>query len=217
MPLIFSTIIHMQTERLEIRLLKKSDAASFYAAVESSRAELDRFLPWPARMLSERDASDHIGNYVLQEQLGNGGLWGIFQKPDARARCKKEDTFHALKSLIPEGSEKPTENFLIGALYLHYISESNSSGAIGYWLATEHTGKGYATEALNAFCNYLLDPAGEYALNRIEAHAAVQNTQSTALLKRCHFTKEGLCREYEKLHGEFLDHLQFSLLRSDLR
>lgn len=194
----------MQTERLEIRLLKKSDAATFYAAVESSRAELDRFLPWPARMLSERDASDHIGNYVLQEQLGNGGLWGIFQKPDARA-------------IISEGSEKPTENFLIGALYLHYISESNSSSAIGYWLATEHTGKGYATEALNAFCNYLLDPAGEYALNRIEAHAAVQNTQSTALLKRCHFTKEGLCREYEKLHGTFLDHLQFSLLRSDLR
>lgn len=207
----------MQTERLEIRLLKKSDAATFYAAVESSRAELERFLPWPARMLSERDASDHIGNYVLQEQLGNGGLWGIFQKPDTKARCKKEDTFHALKSLIPEGSEKPTENFLIGALYLHYVSESNSSGAIGYWLATEHTGKGYATEALNAFCNYLLDPAGEYALNRIEVHTAVKNNQSIALLKRAGFSEEGICREYENLRGIFIDHYRFSLLKRDLQ
>lgn len=174
--------MHFSTERLNMRPLKKSDAQQFLCAVENSRKELGEFLPWVEGLQTVQDAARHIEPYILQAELENGALLGIFL------------------------NEK-----LIGALYLHWVSEANESAAIGYWLSTKFTGQGYATESLEAFCKHLLDSG----INRIEVHTATSNIKSASLLKRVGFAEEGICREYEKFHEKFVDHYRFSLLKKD--
>ncbi len=106
------------------------------------------------------------------------------------------------------------ENQFIGALYVHWISEIHQKAEIGFWLKESFRGKGLATEALKALANYLLH---DLNLNRLEAHTASDNFKSISLLQRVGFQQEGLCRQYEYLHEKFIDHWQFSLLRTDLR
>ena len=80
-----------------------------------------------------------------------------------------------------------------------------------YWLGQDFCGRGLATEAL-------LLVAGEsfaMGLNRLELTASVNNLKSVAVARRAGFQEEGVCREYELLHGHFEDHIRFSLLARD--
>ena len=47
------------------------------------------------------------------------------------------------------------------------------------------------------------------------AHVEVGNEPSEKLLTGIGFEKEGLCREYLMLHGRWMDHYLFSLLKHD--
>ena len=83
---------------------------------------------------------------------------------------------------------------------------------VSYWLGKNFCGRGLATEAL------LLASSEAFALglNRLELTASVRNPKSVAVARRAGFQEEGVCREYECLHGKFEDHLRFALLARDL-
>ena len=53
-------------------------------------------------------------------------------------------------------------------------------------------------------------------LNRLELMIAVHNEKSTAVARRCGFTEEGVCRDFELINGNFVDHRRFSLLARDV-
>jgi RimJ/RimL family protein N-acetyltransferase len=80
---------------------------------------------------------------------------------------------------------------------------------VGCTVATEHQGRGYATEALTAVVGHLLIRRG---LHKVSAECDARNIASAALLRRVGFRQEGLRREHTWIKGEWTDDLLFGLL-----
>jgi RimJ/RimL family protein N-acetyltransferase len=82
------------------------------------------------------------------------------------------------------------ETEVLGGTGLHR-SVGPEAREIGYWIATAHTGKGLATEAVRALCRvgFELD-----ALDRIEIHCDPENIKSAAIPARLGFVHEATLR-----------------------
>jgi len=107
--------------------------------------------------------------------------------------------------------EEPTT--LIGTVCLYNITSTYKRCEIGYKFASRFHGNGYALEALLKAIFIAFDELG---LERIVAHVQETNLSSIQLLKKIGFQKEGICRHHLYVKGQWTDHLQFSLLPSDL-
>ncbi|WP_070963880.1 GNAT family N-acetyltransferase [Vibrio sonorensis] len=73
---------------------------------------------------------------------------------------------------------------------------------MGYWLSTEHHGKGYVTEAVQAVEQYAFQELGA---QRLEIKAAKSNLKSLAIAKRHGYQYEGTLRRARKLPSGELD------------
>ncbi|KAI2602803.1 acyl-CoA N-acyltransferase [Hypoxylon sp. NC1633] len=85
---------------------------------------------------------------------------------------------------------------------------------VGYWVGTEHWGKGIATSALRAFSIWALKAFPE--LLRLEAGVFGGNNASMKVLERAGYTKEGVRRKAICKKGEVMDQVVFGLIREDL-
>lgn len=104
---------------------------------------------------------------------------------------------------------KEDPSTIIGTVSLYDISTPFSKAEIGYKFSSEYHHKGYASEAIEK----LLDIAfTELDLHRICARVQETNLPSIRLLTGLGFEKEGICRGYLRIHGKWIDHLQYSLL-----
>lgn len=57
----------------------------------------------------------------------------------------------------------------------------------GYWIGEKYWGKGYATEALNAFTQYLIN---ERKIKKIKAKVFTHNPASGRVLEKCGYKKQ---------------------------
>ena len=175
-------------ERAVLRPLGEADVLPLFELIEGSRKFLSEHLPWPAEECrTPEDVSAKMDAWDLQAQMANGACWGIFEKV-ANADLK-----------------------IAGCIMLGWVQWKNRSATVSYWLGQDFCGRGLATEAL-------LLVAGEafaMSLNRLELTASVNNPKSVAVARRAGFTEEGICREYERIHDHFEDHIRFSLLARD--
>jgi ribosomal-protein-serine acetyltransferase len=180
----------VEGERVVLRPLGESDVQPLFELIESSREFLSEHLPWPVQeCCTPEDVSAKIDAWDLQAQMANGACWGIFEKSASSSDGLK----------------------IAGCIMLGWVQWKNRSGTVSYWLGQDFCGRGLATEAL-------LLVAGEafaMGLNRLELTSSVNNPKSVAVARRAGFTEEGVCREYEWLHGHFEDHIRFSLLAKD--
>lgn len=79
-------------------------------------------------------------------------------------------------------------------------------------LRPEGRGKGYMTEAVRLFTNYLFDL---HNINRIQLTVAVGNTGSKRVAEKCDFKSEGILRQAMFQMGRNVDIEMFSLLRDE--
>ena len=173
-------------ERVVLRPLGESDARPLFTLIDESRDFLSEHLPWPDECDSVACVVAKIDAWEMQAQMANGACWGIFEK-------------------TPEGE------VVAGCIVLGWVQWAHRSATISYWLGRRFCGRGLATEAL-------LLIAGEafaMGLNRLELSASVNNPKSAAVARRAGFREEGVCREYERLHGRYEDHIRFALLAKD--
>ncbi|WP_434629558.1 GNAT family N-acetyltransferase [Chromobacterium sp. CV08] len=98
---------------------------------------------------------------------------------------------------------------MAGCIDIHGISRLNRSGYLGYWLADAHVGKGVMRRAV---AQALDIGFGELELNRLCIDAAVDNVRSCRVAERLGFRREGVLREYLRLHGRYHDACQYSML-----
>ena len=70
---------------------------------------------------------------------------------------------------------------LIGDCAAHVDADDPRRAEIGFTLAPEHQGHGYATEAVRRLLHYLLVERGKH---RVSATCDARNTRSAALLER---------------------------------
>jgi RimJ/RimL family protein N-acetyltransferase len=87
-------------------------------------------------------------------------------------------------------------------------------GEVGYWIRTDRTGRGYATEAVRAVVDFAFAELGLY---RLELRAGVENRASQRVAEKAGFRREGRLRQ-GCAHGQAgYDCYLFGLLATDPR
>jgi RimJ/RimL family protein N-acetyltransferase len=83
---------------------------------------------------------------------------------------------------------------------------------LGYTLAREHQGKGYASEAAPAMVDAIFEQTHAH---KIVATLDPKNYASMRVIEPLGFEFEGILRKHELIRGEWLDDMRMGLLRED--
>ncbi|MGH8378714.1 MAG: GNAT family N-acetyltransferase, partial [Gammaproteobacteria bacterium] len=95
---------------------------------------------------------------------------------------------------------------------LKHIDREHPETELSFWINSNHTGRGYMTEAGLVITAY----AFEYlSLNRVCAYHMRRNPASGNVLKRLGFTREGCLRQRVQKWGLFEDVIVWAKLRQD--
>jgi len=103
---------------------------------------------------------------------------------------------------------------LCGSMRVKDIDHGDRKASIGYFLGSRFSGKGIVSSALRAVLEWCFDTLG---LNRVELRCATGNAPSIRVAQRLGFVREGLLRQDECLHGAFVDHYAYGLLKTEFR
>jgi [ribosomal protein S5]-alanine N-acetyltransferase len=101
---------------------------------------------------------------------------------------------------------------LAGGIGLRDIDTEHSLAELGFWVAVEYWGQGYATEAARAVVGFAFEQLG---LNRIYAHHMVRNPASGRALAKLGMKVEGLLRQRVRKWGVFEDVVPLAVLREE--
>jgi RimJ/RimL family protein N-acetyltransferase len=101
---------------------------------------------------------------------------------------------------------------LIGDCAAHVRADDPRQAEIGFTLASEHQGRGYATEAVRRLLHYLLIERGKH---RVSATCDDRNTRSAAVLERVGMRREGHLLESTWAKGEWTNDLLYAVLRRE--
>ena len=101
---------------------------------------------------------------------------------------------------------------LAGDMAIHIMKSDPRQAYLGYTLAREHWGKGFAREAVSALLDQLF---GELNLHRIVAECDVENTASWQLLERLGFRREAHLVENIFFKGAYGSEYHYALLQRE--
>jgi len=175
------------TPRLVVRCFSPSDAPLVTRAIEASLTELRRWMPWAqAEPESIEAKAVRLRHFRGRFDLGEDFAYGIFD---------------------------PDERECLGAGGLH-TRLGPTIREIGYWIATAHAKKGYATEAAGALMNVAFRVDG---VPRVEIRCDPDNHASAAVAKKLGMTLEGTRRaDTVRPDGSVRDTLVFAALKAEL-
>src|ERR1700739_2753887 len=175
----------LDTQRLVLTPVEPADASDLWNAVDTSRAHLERWLPW-VPFNTDLDAS--------------------WRSCDASA----SDWGHARALRCPI-RERSSRRFL-GVVGLESLAHLHQSAELGYWLRADASRRGYMTEAAAPTPGAAFKRPNAH---RIRVAAATDNLASLGVIRRLGFRFEGIAREAERCQGRWLDHALFAMLASD--
>jgi ribosomal-protein-alanine N-acetyltransferase len=96
---------------------------------------------------------------------------------------------------------------LVGAINLsNVVRGAFQSCNVGYWVAQQYNGRGFATDALALVCERAF---GELGLHRIEAGTLLHNLASQRVIEKNGFTRIGIAPRYLQIAGRWSDHMLF--------
>lgn len=114
-------------------------------------------------------------------------------------------------------SDEKKENYLfaieldetfIGGVGLHKKMEHCFE--VGYWIAEEYWGKGYATEALRMITDLGLN---DLKIDRIQAYVFEGNMASEKILEKCGYECEGYHRKSHKKGDTFFNSKLYAIIK----
>ncbi|MCP8967545.1 GNAT family N-acetyltransferase [Ectobacillus ponti] len=169
----------LETERLQLRELQLTDAGAVFRC---------------------------LSNEAVTRYWGVLPFSSIQQAEGFIQSCR--DGF-AERQRIRWGIVRKEDGAFMGTCGFHAWNKGCSRCEIGYELAEEYWGHGYATEAIRALTSFgfrVLE------LHRIGAVVYLENTASQHVLEKLGFAKEGILRDYMKCDGKYYDVYMSSLL-----
>ena len=101
---------------------------------------------------------------------------------------------------------------LIGDCAAHVRADDPRQAEIGFTLAAEHQGQGYATEAVRRLLDYLLVERDKH---RVSATCDDRNLRSAAVLERAGMRREGHLLESTWAKGRWTSDLLYAVLRRE--
>jgi RimJ/RimL family protein N-acetyltransferase len=99
-----------------------------------------------------------------------------------------------------------------GMVTLMRIDETHGTAELGYWIAPDHRGEGYATAASRLLLTCAFE---ERRLERVAAKALAPNEPSRAVLERLAFVEEGCERSAFVRDGERVDRVTYWVLADE--
>lgn len=182
-------VLALETERLRLSVLRKSEASRVNAYFVKNRDFHKKY--------SQTHTEDYFTVSMQRKYLTydyNSFLDG---------------------TLVPLWITLKETGEIIGRVsFFNFAFGGMMSCACGYHLDMDHTGKGYMTEALKGAMAFVFD---EYKLHRIEAFIVPDNEPSLNLVKRCGFHYEGRRISYMHINGRYRDHDAFYILEDDVK
>ncbi len=172
--------------RILLRPYEVDDAPALYQAVHDSRHELAQWLSWCN------------ADYAMADSI---------QFLDARgSKLRNEEEFAM-------GMFERQTGRMVGGCGFNEIDKNALRANLGYWVRTDATRRGYATEAVRLLARWGFEQLG---LERIEIVAAVGNLASQGVAIRAGATREGVARRRLRVHGVQHDAVVFSLLPGEV-
>jgi RimJ/RimL family protein N-acetyltransferase len=173
----------IESERLILRRFRDSDLAPFVAY--RNDPEVARYQSWDS--FDEREAQALIRE-MASGQPGVPGDWFQF----------------AVESKETGG--------LVGDCALQVDGQEPYRAELGFTLAREHQGKGFASEAVSRLLDYAF---ASLELHRIFAIADCRNKPSWTLLERVGLRQEGHFLENVWFKGEWSDEYLYAVLKDE--
>ena len=173
----------IESGRLRIRRFKDSDLTPFMAY--RNDPEVSRYQSWDS--CNEQEARAFIRE-VGSARVGVPGEWFQF----------------AIES-------KETQN-LIGDCGLRVDEDEPYRAEIGFTLAREYQGKGFASVAVSLLLDHAFDALG---LHRVVAIADCRNAPSVALLERVGMRREGHFLQNTWFKGGWADDYLYAVLKDE--
>lgn len=178
----------IETDRLILRRFHRRDVSSLEESVRSSLADLNEWLPWAHMDYTRDDAVAFVRDSVQ--------AWREEKAFDFAIRPQEDPERH------------------LGNISIWQTSRTGRIGEIGYWICTDLTGQGYATEATRALMRTGFELLG---LHKVTLRIAVGNRGSQRVAEKLGFTREGLLREELLIRGNWMDHTLYSMLEGEFR
>ncbi|MFJ7137696.1 GNAT family N-acetyltransferase [Streptomyces fungicidicus] len=88
------------------------------------------------------------------------------------------------------------------------------AGKLGYAIAAEQWGHGYATDAARTLTTFAFTQLG---LHRVSAAIGPENAASIAMVENLGFTREGVLRDHVYTNGAWRDSVLYSVLEHEWR
>jgi RimJ/RimL family protein N-acetyltransferase len=170
--------------RVTLRRFHPGDVAEFVAY--RSSVQVARFQSWDAPF--PREEGERFVRELANEHPDTPGAW-----------------FQFAVALRPAGQ-------LIGDCAAIPQAGDSRQCEIGFTIAPQYQGHGYATEAVSLLLAYLFTVRGKH---RITACCDPRNTASAALLERLGMRREGHLRQSTWAKGEWTDDLVYALLHDE--
>lgn len=187
-----------------------SDRERHFAAplptLESKRLRLRPFAPEDAPTLQAHLSDGRVAETTLNipHPYPEGAATEFIGRHSASWREAKSATW----AMVPLAGGEP-----IGAVSLR-LTLAHHRGEVGYWVAFEEWGKGYATEAARRVIAFAFDTLG---LHRVEAHHFMGNPASGRVMERAGMRAEGVLRGVVFRDGTPRDLALYAILRTDER
>ncbi|MFC3683717.1 GNAT family N-acetyltransferase [Hydrogenophaga luteola] len=176
----------MQTPpQYHIRRFNPSDAPSMYSAVKASLAELVYWMPWCKEDYALQDAEEWVQFTLKAWEEGIEYPLGIFETATGA---------------------------VVGGTGINHLTKPYRIGNIGYWVSTEHLGRGVAKQAAKQAA---LLGFGELALTRLEIVVLTHNIASQKVAESLGATRECQARNRLYFQGKPHDAFVYSLTPED--
>lgn len=176
----------LTTARFVLTRFTRRDAEPLYQAVEASLPELAQWLPWAHPGYSRDDAAAFIRDSMQAWRDGKAYDYAI------------------------RDSTRPGRH--IGNASIWHVSRLARTGEIGYWVRTDRTSAGVATEVTERMVRLGFEVMG---LHKVTLRIAVGNRSSERVAEKLGFIREGVLREELLIRGRWVDHTLFSMLEHE--
>jgi len=179
-----SETFHLETPRLVLRSFRDDDLPAF--VTYRSDPEVARYQAWDAPF------------------------------PEERAREFIKDMRRVIPGLPGEwyqvAIERKEDGALLGDCAFCVLAEDNHQAEIGFTLAREHQGRGYATEAVGRLLEHLFS---DYGLHRVRAMCDVGNLPSARLMERLGMRREACMVEAYRTRGGWRSEYHYAILHRE--
>lgn len=161
------------------------------------------------RALHVTDCHDVLGIFSDERVMVYYGMYPINSLENAVSLIQAlQNTFYEGKGIRWAMTLKESGR-LIGTCGFHNLNQQQRRAEMGYELAWEYWGLGYAKEAIQAMRIYGVEMMN---LHRMEALVYPENLASQGVLERLGFQKEGILRGYAYFRDRYQDLIVYSWL-----